>query len=314
MGEFCFLFGRGRFPGRGTVPLWARSPVLLGSFGKQDVLIPAPGGPSNFMDECHENGTCMLSVDASKIIGPKTRQEAPHAIFEGCDLMARIGCPLASWDVRIATYFPLLLWTDHSYMDPVCTRRSSSRTWDPCWDPSLSCPFWDCRSERNLDSSYSLFTVACVHHGDLIRNPATLSCEIFPWHFRWLGWLLHLRAISQIMVEKKIECHQQNIDFVAFPATGKSARFTKPQQFLRKDDVETMPRRVSVSATWLATPKANRRGKKVEVGKRGWMDGWASFISYKQILVQIFPKSGFQWFSTTSLPLRSAHTHIAYSI
>ena len=35
-------------------------------------------------------------------------------------------------------------------------------------------------------------------------------------------------------------------------------------------------RRVSVSATWLSTPKADRMvgEKKVAVGKRGWMDGW----------------------------------------
>ena len=204
MGEFCFVLGGGRFPFSGTVPRWARSPVLLGSFGKQDVLIPAPGGPSNFMDECHENGTCMLSVDASKIIGPKTRQEAPHAIFEGCDLMARIGCPLASWDVRIATYFPLLLWTDHSYMDPVCTRRSSSRTWDPCWDPIIVMSFLGLSEWK--EPRLILFLVhrcVCPSRRPHIRNPATLSCEIFPWHFRWLGCLLHLRAISQIMVEKK---------------------------------------------------------------------------------------------------------------
>ena len=179
----------------------------LGSFGKQDVLIPAPGGPSNFISECHlSRRACCLSMH-QRNPGPAKRQEAPHAIFEGCDLMARrvgeLGCP----DI----YFPLPLWNDHSYMDPVCTRRSSSRTWDPFWDLSLSCPFW----ERNLDSSYSLFTVAlCPSRRP---HPTTLSCDIFRWHFRWLGCLLHLLGnFSDHGGKKTSSATQQNIDFLHF--------------------------------------------------------------------------------------------------
>ena len=168
--------------------------------------------------------TCMLSVDASKKSGPCKAPGGSARNLWGMRLDGKKRFSLASSDVRISPShcscgMTIAIWIQFAHADPHLGLGTLVGTYH------CHVLFGIVRSEGNLDSSYSLFPLP-------VSITVTSSSNFELWNFSLAfsvsSLLTSSPGKSQIMVKKTLSTTNKNIDFVAFPATGKSAFFEKP--------------------------------------------------------------------------------------